>query len=144
MNSDLGLRRRSRKQSGNLAIESALSLIVFTMMLIAIMDFAQIIFQHQTLVERVRAAVRHGAVNTFDAGEVRNMVLYGVATPSSGAKSSFNLTADMVAVSRLGSGTPDDRVTVTVSNYTVLVLTPFFAGRMRGLPITGTLPYEGQ
>ena len=133
---------RRRRQRGNTLVESALTILLFVTVIVTIADFGQILFVHQTLAERVRAALRHGSVNTYNADTIRNVVLYGTYDPAPGAVPSLRLTPQMVTVSHLGSGTSEDRITVTIRNYPITVLTPFFSGEFTGRPITGTMPFE--
>jgi hypothetical protein len=116
---------RSRER-GNALIESALVLIVAVTMLIAIADMGQYLFLRASVIERIRAGLRYGVV-TYNVAAIRNVVLYGTATPAAGVTPSLNLTYDMVDVSRLDSNTPEDRVMITVSNYPIDFYTPFIA-----------------
>ena len=122
-------------------VESALVLLVFLAMLIGIGDVAQVLFIHQSLVERIRQGLRYGVI-TYDAAAIQNIVLYGTATPSDGAAPSFNLTSSMVQVSRYDAKAPEDRVVITLSNYPVEFFSPWIAGRLTGKPIVGVQPME--
>ena len=135
--------KKSRKQRGNVLVESALVLIVFLAMLIGIFDFGQMLYLQQSITERVRAALRYGIVNTYDATAIQNYVLYGQPT-ASGGPTFFSLTASNVSVQRSDAGTTNDRVTITVSNYNSVFLSPFIAGTFTGASITQTLPYAVQ
>src|SRR5579884_3306446 len=118
--------RTQSRQKGSAMLESALVLVVFMMLLIGIGDVGQFLFIHASLVERVRAGLRYGVI-TYDPTGIRNMVLYGTPTPADGSVPSFNLTADMVSVSRQDANAPEDRVIITVSNYPFNFFTPFIA-----------------
>lgn len=133
-----------RRQKGSVLVESALTLLLFFSLFIAICDFGQFMFLHQTLVERVRAALRYGSVNPYDATAIQNMVLYGQPQQPSGATPVFQLTPSMVAVTRQDAGTSDDRIIVTVSNYSFDLFTPLIASRVQGIPISNSLTYEYQ
>ena len=130
-----------RRQKGSALVEGALVLMVFLMVLFGLMDMGQFLFQRASVVERVRNAVREGVI-TYDQAAIRNLVLYGTDDPADGSEPSFNLTADMVDVQRLGQNTSSDRVQVTVSNYPIDFYTPFLAGRITGPPILLTAPME--
>ena len=134
---------RSR-QKGSVLLESALTLLLFFSIFIAICDFGQFLFLHQTLVELVRGALRYGSVNQYDATAIQNMVLYGQPQQPAGASPVFQLTPSMVTVSRQDAGTTDDRIVVTVANYSFDMLTPFIANRVQGIPISNSLTYEYQ
>lgn len=123
-------------------VETSLVLTVFLCMVVAIMDFAQFLFVHQSLVEASRAAARYGAVNAYNEQAIVNVVLYDSAVAPADPRARFNLDASMVAVRRLDSGSSSDRVEVKISNYPFQVYTPMIAGTLRGLAITTTLPYE--
>ncbi len=136
-------RKRCRGQS---LLESVLVTLVFLTLLIGILDVGQVLFVHQTLVERTRAALRWGAVRPFDADAIRNMVLYSQPTvpgnedpPPAGL---FGLTADNVTVERRDAGTNADRIVITLTRYPFRFFTPFIAGRYEGKPIIGSIPYE--
>lgn len=133
--------RRRGRQRGSTLLESALVLIVFITVLLGMMDMGQVLFQRASVVERVRNAVREGVI-TYDPTAIRNMVLYGTATPADGAVPAFNLSADMVEVTRLDANTSADRVEVRVSNYPIDFYTPFIAGRVTGPPIALVAPME--
>src|SRR3954466_11333413 len=67
-----------RRQRGQSLIEGTLVMLVFFALLFGVIDCGQVLVTHQTLVERVRSAVRWGAVRPWDGtGEqVANLVLY--------------------------------------------------------------------
>ncbi|HUS05827.1 MAG TPA: TadE/TadG family type IV pilus assembly protein [Bryobacteraceae bacterium] len=132
------------KEAGSALLEGSLTLLVFLLLIIAICDFGQFLFIHQTITERVRGALRYGSVNPYDPTPVRNMVLYGNPAPPEGATPAFDMTADMVSVSRQDAGTQEDRLVVTVANYHYKFLTPYIAGSLSGLTISNTLTYEYQ
>ena len=132
---------RPRMRRGSAMVESTLVILVFLTVLIGIGDIGQVLFNHQSMVERVRAALRYGVV-TYDVTSIRNMVLYGTTTPAEGQSPSFQLTANMVQVSRYDASTAEDRVMITVSNYPVEFFSPFIARRATGQPIVGVQPME--
>ncbi len=135
------LRRR-----GQSLVESALVTIVFLTLLIGILDVGQVLFVHQTLVERARNALRWGAVRPFDAEAIRNMVLYNRSTVGEEQGASpgiFNLTPEMVVVTRQDASLESDRITVLITGYPFHFYTPFIAGLYQGRPISLSIPYEG-
>jgi hypothetical protein len=119
---------------GSTLVETALILVVFMMMVIGIVDFAQVLFTHVSLVERVREGLRYGVI-TYDAAAIQNIVLYGTASPPQGATPSFNLTANMVSVSRMDANAAEDRVVITLSNYPIQFFTPYIATKTTGKTI---------
>ncbi len=75
----LGARSWKRARRGQSLVESTLVLLTFFLMLFAVVDIGQVLVAHQTLVERVRSAVRWGVVHPFDGSgnQVANLILYG-------------------------------------------------------------------
>ena len=115
-------------------VETSLVLIVFLMLLIGIADVGQMLFMHVSLVERVREGLRYGVI-TYDTTAIKNIVVYGTASPPDGATPSFNLTTSMVNVSRMDAKAPEDRIVITVSNYPIQWFTPYIATKTTGKPI---------
>lgn len=65
-------------QRGQSLVEGTLVMLVFFALLLGVVDFGQVIFSHQSLVERVRSAARWGSLHPETGPEpVRNYVLYG-------------------------------------------------------------------
>ena len=66
------------KQRGQSLIEGTFVLLVFFSLLIGVVDCGQVLFAHQSLVERVRSAVRWGSLHPYDGSgdQVANMILY--------------------------------------------------------------------
>jgi hypothetical protein len=120
--------RRSRWQRGQALVESVLTLTAFLAIFMGMIEVGEILYIHQTLVERTREAVRWGAVNTWDntnsPTQITNMVLYGTSSPANNAAPIFGLTASNVSVTR---PQPDysssDRIVVSVSGYTLTFFT---------------------
>lgn len=134
--------RRSREK-GSAFVESALVLLPLITVMIAVLDFGQMLFVHQSLVEATRKAARYGIVTAYDADAIRNIVIYDNPTPAADARPRFNLDASMVTVSRYNAGATSDRIEVKLSNYPFEVYSPLIAATLRGMTITTTLPYEG-
>jgi hypothetical protein len=134
--------RQLRKQRGSALVESAFVLTTVIFMMISIMDFAQFLFIHQSLVEAGRRATRYGVANPYDEQGIRNIVLYDSVIVPTGGQPRFGLESSMVDVSRFDAGTTSDRIQVKIVNYRFQVYTPLIAGTLQGLPITTTLPYE--
>jgi len=119
-------------------------MVVFLVTLIGVMDFAQVLFVHQSMVERVRNSVRWGVVRQYDAQAVRNMVLYNQPVAPQGIYQGFlGLNAANVSVARSGDGTESDRMTVSIVNYQYRFLTPFLAKTFtNNMAVVETLPVE--
>src|SRR5262245_50617412 len=76
--------RREQPQNprrGSALVESTLVLLVSLALFIGIGDLAQVLFVHQSLVERVREGLRYGVI-TYDTYAIQNIVLYGTPTPA--------------------------------------------------------------
>src|SRR5215467_7585565 len=134
--------RRQRASKGSVIVEIALIFVAFVFMLVGIFDFGQFLFVHQALVERARYAARWGAVNDpTDTTSITNMVLYNQSTtPQTGTPTYFNLSSSNVSVTNPGSGTIDYRLTIQISGYSYLVLSPYIAGTYTGIPVTVSVP----
>ena len=134
-------RETKKREKGSALVETSLVLVIFLLTLIGIADIGQFMFQHASIVERVRAGLRYGVI-TYDPAAIRNVVLYGTPTPVAGTTPSFHLTASMVEVSRLDANAIEDRVKITVSNYPVEFFTPFIARQVTGKPIVAIQSVE--
>jgi Flp pilus assembly protein TadG len=107
-------------------LESALVLLTFFVMLIGTIDFGQVMFFHQSLVERARTAVRYGVTNPTNTAGIKNMAVYNTVTVT-GTPSAVlpNLTTAMVTVTNPDANTSSARVVVTISGYPVNFLSPY-------------------
>jgi len=135
--------RRGRNQKGSTLVESALAMMVFFMLVMGLIDFGQVLFLRSSIQERMRGALRTGAIN-YDETAIKNYVLYGTRTPASGATPSFNLTSSMVSVLRPTAdlNTPADRIQITISNYPIVFYTPILARRAVSGPIVAVQAME--
>jgi hypothetical protein len=128
------LRIKSRNaRSGQALVESALILLVFITTLIGILDVSQLLFIHQSLVERVREGLRWGIVQPWDGtgDKIQNMVLWRTSTAPSGQTLGFlNLQKANVLVTRT-AGTldnpNDERISIAIVNYDFKFFTPYIA-----------------
>jgi Flp pilus assembly protein TadG len=129
---------RNRRRAGTALVEASLTLTAFVLLLFTLFDLGYVMYIHQTLTERARAAARYGTLNPADTTGMRNIAVY-YATTGSGP-GVLGLTTANVAAARTGVGTLSDRVTVTISGYRFFAVWP---GRSNtGLPITVSLPVE--
>ena len=136
---------RRRNRAGQAALETVLVVVFFLAAIIGTVDFGQLLFTHQSLVERVRGAVRYGVVRPFDEPAIRNMVLYGQAeTPAGGSTSSFlGLAPANVRVARNDTGTDDERITVSIVDYHYQFFSPWIAGSFTNNDaVVETMPVE--
>jgi Flp pilus assembly protein TadG len=133
-------RQRSR---GSALVEASLVTMVVMSLLLSIFEFGYIMFAHHTLLHQARVAARYGAVNPSDLTAVQNMVLYSqTSVPSGQPHGRFGLTPSMVNVVRSDTGTTQDRIVITISNYTYTLILPFLAGSFTGRPIAVGIPVE--
>jgi Flp pilus assembly protein TadG len=127
-----------KRQGGTALVETALSLSLFTMIVFSLFDFGYVMFMHQTLASRAENAARYGALNPTDTTGMKNMVLYNATTGS--GTGMFGIAASNVTASRAGSGTTEDRVTVTVTGFRYPMISPGMSGT--GKDIAVTMPVE--
>ena len=123
--------RASRARTGQALVESALVLMVLLMSLIAIVDFSQVLFTHQMLVERTRSGLRWGMIHAWDGtGDgIRNMILYNQPT-AAGGRTFAGLTPSNVSVTYSAPtvANPNDvRLKVAIVDYRYVFFTPFLA-----------------
>src|SRR5579862_6487298 len=119
MTPDYARRRRCRGQG---LIEAALVLMVFFALLLGVVDCGQVLIAHQSLVERVRGAVRWGVVRPWDGPDhIVNLVLYNQTTEPADASTAFlGLKPGNVIVTHNAATAerPDDEtLSVTVVNF---------------------------
>ena len=142
------LQHTPSRERGSALVEGALIFFVFTLMMIAVVDFGQFLFIHQTLTERAREGVRYGIVNDpTDATSIQNMVLYGQTSggpvPQSASSSDagiFGVQRSQVVVSTTGSSTDDYRLNVRVQNYAYTIYSPLIYGSYTGPNILASMP----
>ena len=125
------VRRRGRSERGQTLVEGAMALLVFFALLFAVIDCGLVLVSHQSLVERVRSAVRWGVVRPWDGtGEqIANLILYDEPDePRSTTGGYLGLTRENVQVRYQPSSAarPDDEVlSVAIVNYHYQFLSPW-------------------
>jgi Flp pilus assembly protein TadG len=126
-------------------VESALTLLTFFLMLIGAVDFGQVMYFHQSLVERARTAVRYGVTNPTNADGIKNMAVYNTVTVT-GTPSAVlpSLTKAMVDVQNPDVNTSSARVVVTISGYPINFLSPYITQSFSNLAVTVAMPSETQ
>ena len=127
-------------------VEATLVLLVFFTLLLGVIDCGQVLFAHQSLVERVRAAVRWGVVHPWNGAEpVVNLVLYNQTEAPRGNPPAFlGLQPENVVVRHVvPSDRPDDEtLSVTIVNFRPQLFSPWFAGALvssRAVSITAPM-----
>ena len=126
-------------------VETALILLTFILMLIGTIDFGQVIYFHQSLVERARAAARYGAINPTDTTGIQNIAVYNTATTSGSPTPVLpGLTTAMVTPSNTGANTPEARIMVTISGYPINFISPYIAKQFNNRPVIVSMSAESQ
>ena len=126
---------QNQNRKGQALVESALVLLIFLACLIGTLDFGQLLFTHQMMVDRVRAGVRWGIVNAWDGtgDQIANMVLYN--STAAGTTGFLGMKRENVSVVRT-AGTAanpnDERITVSIVNYKYTFLSPWIAKTYSG------------
>jgi hypothetical protein len=147
--------RPNRAERGSALVEASLIFVLGISLLIGLFDVGQMMFVHQTVMERTREAARWATVNPFDSTKVTNMVLYGTPAAGTAGTELFNMSSSNVAVSHSGSGTMNDNISLTVSGYTYLLFSSAIvnmfwsrggstsiSAQHTGLSVTYTIPCE--
>ena len=136
----------SNRRRGQSLVEGTLVMLAFFALLLGVLDCGQILFAHQSLVERVRAAVRWGTLHSEDGPDrVVNFVLYGQPdAPAMTTLGFLGMTEDNVrAEYRTPSPLrPDDNLLhVEIVNFKSNLFTPWFAaGLISPRPVSMTAP----
>jgi Flp pilus assembly protein TadG len=126
-------------------VETALILLTFILMLVGTIDFGQVIYFHQSLVERARAAARYGAIHPTDTTGIQYMAVYNSPTlPSPAVAVLPGLTTAMVTPSNTGANTPEARVMVTISGYPINFISPYIAQQFNNRPVIVSSTAESQ
>jgi hypothetical protein len=132
-----------RQQRGQSLVEGTVVMLVFFAMVLGVVDFGQLMFAHQALVERVRTSVRWGTLHP-EGGPiaVRNMVLYG--TPEQGADPYMRLAEDNIIVSFDALDQDAETLHVEVVNFEAPLFAPWWPGLAHKLvnprPVSVTAP----
>jgi len=136
---------RKHSERGSGLVETSLILLIFLMMLIGIIDFGQVLYFHQSLVERARAAARYGAINPTDTDGIKYMAVYNSPTlPATPNAILPGLTTSMVTPSNVGADTPEARIMVTISGYPIKFISPYIAQQFNNRPVIVCLTAETQ
>jgi Flp pilus assembly protein TadG len=115
---------RAREQAGQSLIETALILAAFMGLLLGMTGVGELIFVRQTLADRASQAARWGAVNNYDPTEIRDMVLFGTATPQQGQTPFFGIAAAAIEVSNPGCPGVQCRVSVAIPEQGIRSVEP--------------------
>jgi Flp pilus assembly protein TadG len=137
--------RKKHSERGATMLETALLFMIFLTMLVGIIDFGQVLYFHQSLVERARAAARYGAVHPTDTTGIQNVAVYNSATVSGSPVAVLpGMTTSMVNVQDLGNNTPEARIMVTISGYPINFISPYIAKQFNNRPVIVSMSAETQ
>jgi hypothetical protein len=133
-------------------VEATLVLLVFFTMLLGVIDCGQVLFAHQSLVERVREAVRWGVVHPWSVkpgtgrDAIVNLILYNrTDAPSPNTAAFLGLRPENVVVRHqpATADRPDDEtLAVTIVNFQSQFFSPWIAQRVvspRAVSITSPM-----
>lgn len=141
----------NRRERGQSLVEGTLVLLAFFALLFGVIDCGQVLVAHQSLVERVRSAVRWGVVRPWDGtGEqIANLILYNQTDePRTETEGYLGLTRENVRVRYQPAlpAHPDDEVlTVTIVNYNYRFMSPWLTETFvnpRPVVITAPMAYQ--
>jgi len=110
-------------ERGQALIEGTIALLVFFALLFGVVDCGQVLVAHQSLVERVRAAVRWGAVRPWDGTgtQIANLILYNTPEePRSAAEGYLGLKRENIQVRyqpATASHPDDELLSVAIVDY---------------------------
>lgn len=151
------MNRRLQREKGNVFIESALVLTSFMLVMVGIVDLAQILYVNQAITERVRGVTRASAINGAAPEEIRNLIAYGnkEGPASDGSAQSgtdggesispkgyMGLQPRHINVQVLDRTFNEHRLVVEISGLPVTIVSPLIAGRGQNLPLRITVPLE--
>jgi hypothetical protein len=131
-------------------VEATFVLLVFFAFLLGVIDCGQVMFAHQSLVERVRSAVRWSVVHPWQGNDpVVNLVLYNQTDQPRMTTATFlGLKPENVVV-RYQSPTPqrpdDETISVTIVNFQSQFFSPWIARTLvspRPVSITSPMAYR--
>ncbi len=134
---------RRKRQRGQALVETGLILVSFIAMLAGIMDFGQILFFHQSLVERARAGLRWGAIHAYDETSIKNIIRYNQTAEPVGAQPFLGISDSNINVSLLDSGLNTERIQVGIVNFQFYFFSPWLAKTFtNNMAIVETIPTE--
>ena len=133
---------RRAVRRGSTLVEGAIVLLVFLVVFVGILDMGQVLFFHHFLNDRVRAGARYAVVHAYDPTTIRNVVAYNSPSAPDGGSGLFGLTPSMVRVNRYDIGTPNERIQVSISTYTMHFLSPWLRADFSPGPFSAAMPME--
>jgi hypothetical protein len=137
-------------ERGQSMVEATLVLLVFFTLLLGVIDCGQVLFAHQSLVERVRSAVRWGVVHPWTGTDpIVNLVLYNqTEAPHGNTQAFLGMQPENVQV-RHQAATPDrpddETLSVTIVNFPSQFFSPWIAKAVvspRAVSITSPMAFR--
>ncbi len=124
--------RLQHGRRGQSLVEATLVLFAFFALLLGVADCGQVLFAHQSLVERVRGAARWGSLHPGEGPEpIVNLVLYGqIEAPLKETSGYLGMTSANVKVTHQPAtpDRPDDEtVSIAIVNFESHLFSPWLA-----------------
>jgi Flp pilus assembly protein TadG len=113
-----------RSDRGQSLVETALILVAFMSLLLAMTAIGEKLYVRQELTQRTHDAARWGALNRYDADAIRNLVRYGTTAPATDAGAFDSLKPTDVVVTNPGCPGPDCRIRVAIPAHGVQSVEP--------------------
>jgi Flp pilus assembly protein TadG len=135
--------RKRCTERGSTMVEMALVMLTFFCLLIGAIDFGQVLYFHQALVERARAAARYGSIDPTNTTAIQNVALYN-STSAGTAPLLSGLTAAMVHVTNSDNNTSKARVVVSISGYPIQFFSPYIAQTFNNQTVKVAMMAESQ
>ena len=130
---------KSKRDSGQAALEFAVSALVMFLLVFAVCDFSYLFFTKLTLQNAVRQGGRYAITGQSMSGKTRvNSILQTVQNTSLGLATTSNTTVCSVTCGCGCGGVPQDTVTIVVT-YQYRFLTPLMARYFTGGTYTYTV-----
>lgn len=135
--------RRRRWCKGSALVEGAMVMGLFLLLTASVVEFGHLLHQRQALVERIRSAVRAGAVRALAPEQIAAIVVFGKPQAPEGTAAGFQgLKLSDVNVQILDPGTDNQRLVVSVRAPQPRTATPFLASTLGAIEIRMSSPLE--
>lgn len=135
--------RQFRRRKGSALVEGAMVMSLFLLLTASVVEFGHLLHQRQALMERIRTAVRAGAVRSLAPEQIAAMVVFGTPQAPEGIVAGFQgLNPADVNVQILDPGTDGQRVVVIVRAPRRRTATPFLASTLGAIELRMSSPLE--
>ncbi len=135
-------RTNTRATEGSALVESALALLLVSVVAIGIADIGQVLVFHQGVVDRAKVGARWAVTNPYDSNRIKNVILYSTPDPQPGARALLRLEPDMITTALLDANTAEARIMVSIRDYRFYFFSPFISGAKTARPIAVSMPLE--